>query len=77
MSAKNRWIQKAKPKKGMLSRQLGIPPDDNIPFTLLSLIKQSPIGTIIHNPTMKGKKVIKVTKLLKKRATLALTLKRF
>lgn len=77
MSRNLKWIQKAKPKKGALSRQLGIPESENIPFTLLSLIKQSPIGTKIHNPTIKGKKVITVTKLLKQRANLALTLKRF
>lgn len=77
MPRKNLWIQKAKPKKGALSKQLGIPESDNIPFSLLLLIKQSPIGTVIHNPTQKGKKRIKVTRLLKRRVNLALIFKRF
>ena len=71
------WIQEAirKGRKGALSRQLGISTKDNIPVTLLRTIKYADIGETIHNPTTKGKKWIKVTKLLKKRAVLTMTLK--
>lgn len=74
MVRKNLWIQKAKPKKGALSRQLGIPIKDNIPNTLLFQIQHSPVGSVIVN-RYKGKKTIKVTPLLKKRVNLAITLK--
>jgi len=72
-----RWIKKAQLKKGALSRQLGIPEKDNIPFTLLEKIKKAEIGETIKNPTKSGKREIKVTNKLKKRAVLALTMKRF
>jgi len=72
-----RWIKKAQLKKGALSRQLGIPEKDNIPFTLLEKIKKAEIGETIKNPTKLGKQEIKVTNKLKKRAVLALTMKRF
>jgi len=70
------WIQEAIKKEGALSRQLGIPVRDNIPKTLLEKIAKTPIGKTIRNPTKKGKRRIKVTRKLKKRAVLALTLKR-
>ena len=70
------WIQKAIKKKGALSRQLGIPKSDTIPITLLRAIVKAPIGKTIRNPTKKGKRTIKVTRLLKRRAVLALTLRR-
>jgi len=70
------WIQKAVKKPGALSRQLGIPVEENIPKTLLEKIAKAPIGAVIKNPTKKGKREIKVTRLLKRRAVLALTLKR-
>jgi len=72
-----KFIKKAALKKGALSRQLGIPEKDNILFTLLEKIKKAEIGTTIKNPTKSGKQEIKVTKKLKKRAVLALTMKRF
>lgn len=72
-----KWIKKVRIKTGALSRQLGIPEKDNIPFTLLEKIKKAEIGTTIKNPTKSGKQEIKVTKKLKKRAVLALTMKRF
>lgn len=73
-----KWIQKAirKGKEGSLSRQLGVPIKENIPFTLLKKIRSAPIGSTIKNPTKTGYSRIKVTRLLKKRAVLALTLKR-
>jgi len=64
-------------KKGALSRQLGIPEKENIPMTLLNKIAKAKIGDTVSNPTKTGKKRIKVTRLLKKRAVLARTLKRF
>jgi len=70
------WIQHAIRKEGALSRQLDIPVEEDIPTTLLKKIVNTPIGRTIRNPTKKGKKRIKVTRLLKKRAVLALTLKR-
>jgi hypothetical protein len=75
LSKKKFWIQKAVKKKGTLSRQLQIPEKENIPKTLLREIKKTPIGKTIRNPTKKGKRRIKVTRLLKKRAVLGLTLK--
>lgn len=72
-----KFIQKAKLKKGSLSRQLGIPIKDNIPVTLLNKILKSKTGQKIRNPTKSGKRVINVTPLLKKRSSLARTLKNF
>jgi len=73
---KKRWIQKAIKKPGALSKQLGIPEEEDIPVSLLKKIKNAEIGEVITNPTKKGKKKIKVTRKLKKRAVLALTLKK-
>jgi len=70
------WIQSAIKKKGALSRELGIPIEKNIPISLLEKIRNAKIGSTITNPTKTGKRRIKVTRLLKKRAVLALTLKR-
>jgi len=55
---------------------LGIPEEKNIPMTLLNRIAEAPIGSTIKNPTKTGKKTIKVTRKLKKRAVLARTLKK-
>ena len=78
MTKKKYWIQKAvnRRKKGALSRQLGIPEKDNIPKTLLEKIAKTPVGGRIKNPTKTGKKYLTVTRKLKKRAVLALTLKK-
>lgn len=70
-----RFIQKAKLKKGALSRQLKIPEKENIPITLLRKINRTQIGKTVINPTKKGKKSIKVTRLLKRRSVFATTLK--
>lgn len=70
---KRYWIPK-NIKKGALSRQLGIPVNINIPICLLAKIKNSPIGTVIHNKYI-GKPIIKITKLLKQRAVMAYILK--
>ena len=72
-----KFIQKAlkKGKKGALSRQLGIPEKDNIPFTLLNKIIKAKPGQTITNPTKMGRRRIPVTRLLERRAILARTLK--
>jgi len=59
-----------------LKRQLGISEKHKIPKTLLIKIQKASVGSTITNPTKKGKKKIKVTKLLKKRAVLTLTLRK-
>lgn len=74
--SKSLWIQSAKPKKGALSRQLGIPEKENIPITLLNKIIAADPGKTIRNPTKTGKRIIKVTRLLAKRANMARNLKR-
>ena len=70
------WIQRAVRKRGSLSRQLGIPEEENIPVALLRKIAKAKIGSTIENPTKKGRRRYTVTRLLKRRAVLALTLKR-
>ena len=70
--ARKYWIQEAEKNEGALSRQLGIPIRKNIPVTLLRKIKKAKIGTKIRTPAG----VKRVTRLLKKRAVLALTLKK-
>ena len=70
-----KWMRKVTIKRGTLSRQLGIPVEDNIPITLLKAIRDAKIGSTIKNPTKTGKPHIKVTRLLKRRAVLAITLK--
>lgn len=67
----------ANKKPGSLSRQLGIPIKDNIPKTLLNKIISAKAGQTIRNPTSSGKRRIKVTRLLERRAIFARTLKSF
>lgn len=71
------WIQKSlkKHKRGSLHKQLGVPMDTKIPKALLTRIKNADIGKTIKNPSKTGKRRIKVTGLLKKRAVLAHTLR--
>ena len=77
MEKKKLWIQGAvkKGKEGSLHRQLEVPLDRKIPKTLLARIKTAEIGTKIKNPAKTGKPKMKVTRLLKKRAVLAHTLR--
>lgn len=63
-------------KKGALSRQLGIPESATIPMQLLADIKSAHVGAVLRNRHGIGKREIKITKLLKQRANLAMTLKR-
>jgi len=71
-----RWMQKIGLKHAALSRQLGIPISEDIPMKLLNAIRTAKIGDTISNPTKSGKRTFKVTRLLKKRAVLAITLKK-
>ena len=71
-----KWIQKAGIKKGALSKQLDIPIAKNIPIGLLNKIIRAKAGDTITNPYKVGKKRIKVTRKLERRAILARTLKR-
>jgi len=67
-----KWIQKTRMKKGALHRQLGISSEKDIPMGLLNKIISAKTGQTIK----RGKKTIKVTALLKKRANLAKNLKK-
>jgi hypothetical protein len=74
---KKKWIQKAEPKKGALSRQLGVPEDENIPLVYLKDIQRTPIGkTIILSNGIYQHRKIKVTRLLKKRVQFALNVRK-
>lgn len=66
-----KWIQKTKMKKGSLSRQLGVPVKENIPVGVLNKVVKAKVGTKVMVP--KGK--VTVTKLMKRRAVFAKTLK--
>jgi len=70
-----KFIQKAIKKPGSLSRQLGIPIEKDIPITLLRKIVKAKAGDTITNPTKQGKRRIKVTRLLERRAIFAMMLK--
>ena len=76
MVKNKRWIQKAGIKKGVLSRQLNIPIEKDIPMRLLDKIVRAKAGDVITNPSKLGKRRIKVTHLLERRAILARNLKR-
>lgn len=71
---KRKWIQSAlrNSKKGALSRQLGIPIEENIPISLLEDIIRRENKEIIY---YKGRRIV-VTPLLTRRANLALNLKK-
>lgn len=65
---KGRNLIVRRPIKVSLSKQIGISIKNNIPITLLNKIISAKIGETITNPTKQGKKRIKVTLLLKRRA---------
>jgi hypothetical protein len=71
-----KWIQKAVNKPGTLHRQLEIPEDKKIPVSLLNKIISAKAGDVIVNPSKVGKRKIKVTRLLERRAILARNLKK-
>ena len=61
-------------KDGALRKQLGVPDDEKIPMNLLRRIMDADVGDMIDNPFKKSK--LKVTALLKRRASLGRTLKK-
>jgi len=71
-----KFIRRIIKNPGSLSRQLNIPKKENIPITLLNTIIKARAGETIKNPTNTGKRRIKVTRLLERRAILAKTLKK-
>jgi hypothetical protein len=73
MAKSNKWIQHAikRGHKGALHRQLGISKFETIPEFYLIEIKHAKIGSYVGNEHK-----VKVTRLLKKRANLALNLRR-
>ena len=68
------WMQEAfkKHTEGSLHRQLGVPKNENLPISFLAKIVLTEINKTIKNPTKIGKKEVKVTRLLKRRAVAAL-----
>ena len=74
---RDRFISLINLKKGALRAQLGIPSGRLIPVTLLQKIISTPIGRTIRNPTRTGKRIIKVTTLLKRRAIFANNFRNF
>ena len=75
MSSKN-WIQYAIKNRGALHSQLGISQRERIPTTLLRKIVAARSGKTIRNPTSMGKRIIKITPTLEKRANLAINLRK-
>lgn len=73
----SRFISLINAKKGALRNQLSIPTNRNIPTLLLMKIIRTPTGNNIRNPTKTGKRIIKVTLLLKRRAVLANNFRNF
>lgn len=71
-----KWIQKAIKRPGTLHNNLDIPKDKKIPMVLLNKIVSAKAGDTITNPTSVGKKKIKVTRRLERKAILARNLKR-
>jgi predicted transcriptional regulator len=72
MGRRQYWIQKAITKEGGLRRQLGIPQEKSIPSSTLKKIIKAQTWKVAKIDGLK-----KITPKLKKRATLALTLRRF
>lgn len=66
-----KWIQKIKLKKGGLHKLLGINAEEKIPRSLIGRIMKAEVGDVIRNPSMKGRRKIKVTRILKKKVNLA------
>ena len=68
--------RKKKPKARKLRTILEIPEDKLIPMTLLNKIISAKAGDTITNPTKVGKRRIKVTRLLERKAIFARNVKR-
>ena len=71
-----RFIKRAEARRGELGKQIGIAKKDNIPVTLLNKIIASKPGETISNPTKIGKRRIRITRLMERRAILARNLRR-
>jgi hypothetical protein len=71
-----KWIQRAIHLPGRLHYDLGIPKGEKIPLQLLNTIIRAKAGDTIKNPTVKGKKRIKVTRKIEQRAILAKNLRK-
>jgi len=71
-----KWIQKIHLRRGALHKQLGISKDNKIPVSLLNKIISAKVGETIKNPSKAGRKRIKVTRVLERRAILARNLKK-
>lgn len=73
-----KWIQQAvdPEDEGALSRQLGIPEEENIPMSLLNAIIDAEDGETISNPTDTGSSTITVTSKMKQRANFARNVKK-
>ena len=70
------WIQRAIRKPRALRRSLAIPKGKKIPVTLLRAIISAKAGQTIRNPTKVGKRKIRVTRLLERRAICAFNLRK-
>ncbi len=70
------FIQQANLKTGSFRDQLGLKKDQKVLLSVCGKIKNTPIGKIAKIPQNKGRKTIRVTSLVKKRATLCHTLMR-
>jgi hypothetical protein len=55
-------------KPGSGHRTFGVKKGEKLPRTFLQEVVDTPIGKVAHNPTLVGKRSIKVTKLVKSRA---------
>jgi hypothetical protein len=73
-----KWIQKVKFKHGALHKQLKIDEEEKISVHLLSEIKNKPLGDYVipADYSTSTKHYVKITPLLKKRANLALNLRK-
>ena len=71
-----KWIQKIHLRRGALHKQLGISKDNKIPVSLLNKIISAKVGETIKNPSKVGRRRIKVTRVLERRAILARNLKK-
>ena len=69
------FIKSAVKNKGSLHKQLGIPLNKKIPNRLINKVISAKSGDIISNPTNIGRRRIKVTTKLERRAILARNLR--
>jgi hypothetical protein len=66
-----KWIAPARKeyrKHVSLSTSLRVPKEENLPRTFLKRIVDTPIGQVARNPTQRGRKMVRVTKTIKKAA---------